>query len=469
MFISLCVFKFFQTLFFIVFLFFFLPFYLKAETSFPVQDNYDSYELGDYTDQNDWTIVVGGDYTVSDDFSFSFPYSLLIGTSTTPRIKSSPVVYSFDSSTTTLSFKLYIASSIGGDIFDMYWGRTVSPNEDSHIRLRIDNNDIQTLELRDPSGDNDYSLNWDLSLGTWHDVNIYLNDSYGLITLDDSDSLDVEWKSATTTKLIDSHVEFVSNLDSTDLFYIDDFNVSGISSFLTRIISVNEPLNNSVVTNNVNFDIDFFSGVDPDVATKICLYFSQNNQNLIPTCQDIISNGLLNYFFDYVFSDSGTVFAEVRLLNSDSEIIDNEFFSFHVNEQNNFTPIPEPFDSQCSSPSGITEVFFCGFIDVLTYLFVPSNFSGSMNSIKSTMDNKIPFGYIIFARDSLMDLSESEAIESSDVVLDNPLFGEITFIDWSNVKDFLDNFSDVFVYFVYLAWGLFLFYIVERSLNIFSK
>lgn len=151
------------------------------------------------------------------------------------------------------------------------------------------------------------------------------------------------------------------------------------------------------------------------------------------------------------------------------EVIVSDFRYFHFQEDTGQGYGFDPNIDGCDSPTGIVEIFSCKISEILQWLFIPGqNSLNQFSNLKNTLSEKIPFGYFILIRNNLKNISELEVASIEDVEIENPLFGTIVFFDWSELKTFLsDNFSVAFPYFVFLAWGSFLVYIVYRyqSLN----
>lgn len=110
-----------------------------------------------------------------------------------------------------------------------------------------------------------------------------------------------------------------------------------------------------------------------------------------------------------------------------------------------------------------------GICRVFVRLFVPQiPFSTYLKQLSETMRSKIPFAYFYRVNDILSDVSGVEkSLSSTDITIVNPLFGSVTFFDWSVLATQFDNwFSGVWVYFEYLVWASFVSYLVFRFMHI---
>lgn len=185
---------------------------------------------------------------------------------------------------------------------------------------------------------------------------------------------------------------------------------------------------------------------------------------------DILGSVETYYATSSILSTEGFYLSVIKLVPNPYEIITGTYLlsdTIGINVGTTTTDFYEVVsaNSLCSDYSFPVD----GICRVFVRLFVPQiPFQTYLKQLSETMRSKIPFAYFYRVNDILSDVSGVEkSLSSTDIVIVNPLFGSITFFDWSVLAAQFDNwFSDIWVYFEYLVWAGFVSYLVFRFMYI---
>lgn len=420
------------TIFLLVFLFY--SYQLNAQTIWPFSFTFDSdYVSGELVGQNNWSGPLGK-YQATTSQSFSPLFSITNFQNVESGIIANEGFYSFvpfQSQDSSLSFFIY-PDSVVNNSHDVSLDFYSTASTTSFVRLLIGRNSGQSeiTSIRVPDDSTSFELGFDLVENSWNLVELFFNEENISVVVGDFSTTTIPWGLDFSEYVFDS-LRF-QKANNNNLWFFDNFNT--FFSVESRIISINSPSNDELLsTSIVTFDIDIFSGQEPDVIDQLCIYPSQNNQNLPVSCTNIISNGLINIQTDYTFSEDGTVFAELVLLNSDGEFIDTATVIFHVNEITSF--IDNPLNDICVSPSGILEEVQCAFRELFIYLFVPTNFSSQIVNSKDLLSSKIPFGFFFYFNDKRQLLGVGSSLPNISISTDYFNFVVINWVEAGNKMD----------------------------------
>lgn len=202
----------------------------------------------------------------------------------------------------------------------------------------------------------------------------------------------------------------------------------------------------------------------PDIDNVYSLVL---DDNIDPT---LISGSIETYFASStILSVDGFHLAVVKFVPNPYEILTGSYMlsdTISININSTSTDFYEVISTSAICDGYTFPVN--GICRVLVRTFLPTiSFGTYLKQLSETMRQKIPFGYFYQIYDIQKRVSEVDDSIGSDIVIVNPLFGSITFFDWSVLAtQFDDWFGDIFVYFEYLVWAGFISYLVFRFMHI---
>lgn len=263
---------------------------------------------------------------------------------------------------------------------------------------------------------------------------------------------------------------------------------SGITNTNTRLEWVNPPKTNpsaTTSTSTIAFEFNYYinsATSSPENLSHIILslcplsYPNDDCQKETITASTTWDS-FQNVTQTITTNRMGFYLAIVSFWNGVEEVTDCSWWQVFCNEEtpvlsfsvsNSFnvatttipTDLPLPYESISSmcSDSNFAGEAIC---KTLLWLFYPSEATlDRYLNIGQIMQNKIPFSFFYLVKNELENISNSQADEGSNIVV-NPMGFEFTLIDWQGMHDtYTDLFvdTDVEKYLIYGLWITFAFY-----------